>query len=127
FDRLGPRFRAYAQVSDAKTNQRQWIYGAECTPDNAKHVQATLEAFFKGDRAVTREAVGKYTCWSIAPSKSLFIEVESENITSFRAVAIGPEGFFVSTDPALLKATVTKAAPPSEAGRALWLQLLQAS
>ncbi len=126
FDRLGPRFRAYSQVSDPSTNQRQSIYVAECTDANAGHVQETLEKFFRGDRAVTRQSIGKYTCWSVAPGKSLFIAVESKDVTAFRAAAIGPQGFFIATDPTLLQASLTHAAPPDD-DRALWSQLLQAS
>jgi len=126
FDRLGPRFRAYSQVSAPKTNQRQSIYVAECHDANAEHVQETLEKFFRGDRTVTRQSIGEYMCWSVGPGKSLFIAVESKDIAAFRAAAIGPGGFFMATDPALLQATLTNASPPED-DRALWSQLLQAS
>lgn len=127
FDRLGPGFRAYSQVGDTNSNQRHSLYFAECTDANADHVQATLDKFFRGDRAVTRKSIGDYTCWSVGPDKSLFIAVESKDMASFRAAAIGPAGFFVATDPALLQSTLSKAAPPPEADRALWLRLQQAS
>lgn len=127
FDRLGPRFRAYSQASTANTKQRHSLYFAECAAANVDHVQATLDKFFGGDRAVTRKSIGDYTCWFVGPDKSLFIAIESKDMVSFRAAAVGPEGFFVATDPALLQSTLSKAAPPPEADRALWLQLQQAS
>jgi hypothetical protein len=127
FERLGPRFRSYSQAIDAKTNERQSIYFAECEKQNVEHVRATLERFFRGDRAVTRKTIGDYTCWSVGPGKSLFIAVESKDISSFRAAAIGPEGFFVATDPELLQSALSQPAAPSEDEPTLWSKLQRAS
>lgn len=127
FELLGPRFRSFSQISDPKTNLRQSLLAAECTGEKRERVQTALAKFFKGDSAVAAEEIAKHQCWSVEPGKSLFVEVESEDLVSYRAVAIGPEGFFLATDPAILKAALTQNMPLTSTDKALWEQLLSAS
>jgi hypothetical protein len=122
FERSGPRICAYGRIGDPRTNERQLLFWAECA--DVKRVQESLKRFYQHDKDVKSETIAEHACWSIGPGKSLFVDVESDDLVELRGVAVGPHGFFAAADPELLRTVLAGERRPDAATGELWRRLL---
>lgn len=101
FERIGPRVVALGGYVNPNDEHRRVLFVSECRDRQA--VRDTLTRMYRNDEAVHFEDLSGHGVWWVEGAGSLFIDAESAEMPTARAVAIGPKGFLLSTDATFLR------------------------
>jgi hypothetical protein len=112
FPLLGPKMLAVSkgenpadndggEVEENTSSGARWLYVAEC--QDTRRAKDILQKFYASDRLVEHTGTGAYDVWTVPSGGSLFVEGESEEIPTIRALAIGEQRLLFATSPSLLQ------------------------
>ncbi len=108
FAHLGPELWSVTDRAGPKTKEPP--QGARAMYLTTVREQSTvadaLRRFYGDDDRVTHRTTGEFDVWTVPEGASLFVEGESDSVVSVRALALGNERLFFSTDPEQLQAAL---------------------